>query len=433
MENPQLQSLFSQKLDRAVFATYFLGAVVPLIALGAIAHHYALPALEGAARETAGLIGLFTGIGTLSLACFYALRRLTLSALARTDADNDRLAQLLEVSGGLSTAAHEQEVARVAVRSALHLTHAPAAFVLLRVADKPLTLQESEGDRADAIYQAHQEELHQFVESSLQTGEPTIAAADASSARTGGASGTLTGAVVVPLTAEAGPIGAIVVAHTEPGASFGPEQVDVLATLAALTSIALHSADLRGAQRNFFTHMTELLVAMLDVHVEGRSGHSTKVAALSNRIGRSMELSDGRLEVLHFSSLLHDIGMLKIPRSQQRDPAHAQKHPTIGYKILSAIRLWEGVAPIVLHHHEWYDGSGYPEGLSGSTIPLEARILAVADAFDAMIRDDGRSDGLPMEDALEEIRQGTGTQFDPAVTAAFAELAERGEVVAAYR
>jgi HD-GYP domain-containing protein (c-di-GMP phosphodiesterase class II) len=87
----------------------------------------------------------------------------------------------------------------------------------------------------------------------------------------------------------------------------------------------------------------------------------------------------------------------------------------------------------VLHHHEWYDGSGYPEGISGERIPLEARILAVADAFDAMIRDDGRSDGLPMEDALEEIRQGAGTQFDPAVTTAFAELAERGEVVAAYR
>ncbi len=96
--------------------------------------------------------------------------------------------------------------------------------------------------------------------------------------------------------------------------------MDALTTLAGLTSVAMRNADLRDSQRNFFSHMTEILVTALDVHLDYNNGHGTRVAQTANRVGRAMNLDDGRLQNLHFASLLHDIGMLKIRqvRSQRR-------------------------------------------------------------------------------------------------------------------
>ncbi len=96
--------------------------------------------------------------------------------------------------------------------------------------------------------------------------------------------------------------------------------------------------------------------------------------------------------------------------------------------MLAGIRLWHEIAPIVLYHHEWFDGQGYPEGLVGDAIPLEARIIAVADAYDAMIRDDVQHVGMSIEEAVEELRDCAGKQFDPKVVVAFASLAERSEI-----
>jgi putative nucleotidyltransferase with HDIG domain len=174
--------------------------------------------------------------------------------------------------------------------------------------------------------------------------------------------------------------------------------------------------------------VTELVVAALDAHVDRRHDHATRVARLANRMGRELGLDETRLQNLHFASLLHDLGMLKIPRSHQRDPAHYQKHPAIGHRMLSRIRLWRQVAPIVLHHHERFDGGGYPEGLAAEAIPFESRIVTVVDAFDAMTRDDDDRPAKTFEEALADLRQNAGTQFDPQVVAAFEGLASRGEI-----
>ena len=103
--------------------------------------------------------------------------------------------------------------------------------------------------------------------------------------------------------------------------------------------------------------------------------------------------------------------------------------PTVNFVIsLSRIRLWESVAPSILHHHEWFDGSGYPDGLEREAIPLEARIISVADAFDAMVRPSDEGGGMSLEGALSEIRNGAGTQFDPDVVSAFARLVDAGQL-----
>jgi putative nucleotidyltransferase with HDIG domain len=141
-----------------------------------------------------------------------------------------------------------------------------------------------------------------------------------------------------------------------------------------------------------------------------------------------MNLDDARMERLHFGALLHDIGMLKIDRTQQMSRKVCEKHPQLGHRMLQRIRLWQELAPLVLYHHEWYDGSGYPEGLAGDEIPLEARIIALAESFDTMTNEASYRETLSLEEAMREIEHGVGTQFDPQVVAVFQQLVEQGAI-----
>jgi len=120
--------------------------------------------------------------------------------------------------------------------------------------------------------------------------------------------------------------------------------------------------------------------------------------------------------------------MLKIEKGLHSNPKLREKHAELGYRMLGRIRLWEDVAPIVQSHHEWYDGSGYTEGLIGDEIPLESRIIAVCDAFDSMVSTTSYQSAVPVEKAVDEIRRAAGTQFDPKVAQAFIGLVEQGEI-----
>ena len=423
----QLQSLFSQKLDRAVFGTYFLGAVVPTLALGFVIHRYALPSMSSDGSGTAGLIGVLVGVGALSLASFFALRKLVVGAVSRMDADNLRLETILGASREFSAAIHTHAVADTAASCALALTEARAAYVLLQSAkDKPLLVCESAGDNPAPLYQSNQEILSEILEGALAGESPVIVAGD-------GSPGAPSAIAVVPLMLPNGLQGAFVLLHVEPGATFGPEQVDAVSSLAGFASVAFQSADLQNSQRNFFSHVTEILVAALDAQLDrgdARAGHSTRLAALSNTVGRELGLDDECLQRLHFASLLHDIGYLKIDRALHYDAAQCRNHPILGHRMLSRIRLWQDVAPIVLYHHEWFDGSGYPESRAGDDIPVEARVIAVADHFDKWTHDDFDRPALDVGEAVTRLEQGAGSQFDPAVVRVLVGIVERGELVA---
>jgi putative nucleotidyltransferase with HDIG domain len=152
------------------------------------------------------------------------------------------------------------------------------------------------------------------------------------------------------------------------------------------------------------------------------------VAQLANRVGRVLGLADAAMQRLHFAALLHDIGMLKVERSQQMNRMTCEKHTSIGGRMLGRIQLWKEIAPIVHHHHEWWDGSGYPDGIAGVEIPLESRIIAVCDAFDSMTSDSGYREPRTAEQALEELDRCKGSQFDPEIVTAFRGLAEAGHL-----
>lgn len=160
--------------------------------------------------------------------------------------------------------------------------------------------------------------------------------------------------------------------------------------------------------------------------------HSYRVAALCESIGTRMGLKAEKIKELKHLGLLHDIGKVGIDEQMLNKPGklteiewrEMTKHPEIGYRILSTVNEMKEMAESVLAHHERYDGKGYPRGLKGDTIPLHARIITLADAFDAMISVRPYRDALTREEAIEEVKRNAGTQFDPLVVKAFLLLME---------
>jgi response regulator RpfG family c-di-GMP phosphodiesterase len=190
---------------------------------------------------------------------------------------------------------------------------------------------------------------------------------------------------------------------------------------------------------NIYENLFATLYAFVEA-IEARDPytkqHSSRVTDFAVRIGKEMGCSDEQLDLLNFSGQLHDIGKLGIADSILLKPGpltkeefkEIMKHPVIGANIVGHLGLLTGEQQIILHHHERWNGKGYPDGLRGESIPFLSRILAVADVYDAMASDRAYRKRIPEELVLETIREGAGIDFDGEVVEAFLSLYERGEV-----
>ena len=417
-------SVFSQTLDRVAFIAYFLGAVIPLCLLATATQRWVLPTFEEGLRL--GVVAALVGTAILSLGSFLMLRRVTRQTLSRMSGDNERLQVLVQVSGALAEAPHSDALNGVVAQGAAGLTGARAAFVV-RPKDEggAPELVATSGKDGAKLYDALGASIEMLVDHCLAEGSTgEWSCEDRSAPRI-----ELKAAAGVPLKlADGTSQGAVLVVHTEAGHHFERGQIDSLSTLATLASVALHNVELRDAQKNFFAHMTDILVTALDSQLDLQTGHSRRVAQFSNVMGRALGLDQVRLERLHFAALLHDVGMLRIDQKLRENKKACQKHPQLGFRMLERIKLWEKVAPVVLHHHEWWNGEGYPEGLAGEDIPLEARIIGIAEAFDSMTSATSYRVPVTVPEALDEVRRCAGTQFDPEVARIFLELAEKGSL-----
>jgi putative nucleotidyltransferase with HDIG domain len=180
---------------------------------------------------------------------------------------------------------------------------------------------------------------------------------------------------------------------------------------------------LNGRLSDSYEATLQALSRALDTRDEETEEHSQRVRRYTELIARRLHVPAADLAHVSRGALLHDIGKIGIPdaillKPQKLSPQeHAlmRKHPAIGYAMIAHIPFLAQAAQIVLHHHEAYDGTGYPSGLAGERIPLGARIFAVADTFDAMTSDRPYRKALPPEQALAEIRRCAGSQFDPRV------------------
>jgi hypothetical protein len=394
------RSLFSQQLDRAAFAAYFLGAIVPLGALAWVVQRNELHG-DGAFAW----IGLLVSITVLSLGAFLALRRTTRASLDRMERDQQRLTGLLVACDELAQLPDSHSCAEALMHHASRLAKASGAFLAERGEDGEWSVRGATGvAEADALLD---EPLCETLD--------RITGADGPDEEVAG--GGLLCVGVRPDSSE--PSALVVLPHA--GDAFTEATREAVTTLGSLGEVALSNSDLRHAQRNFFAHVTELLTTALD-------GHGHRSAELANLVGHEMGLERERLQALHFAALLHDIGMLKLDRNLAYSPSAWKPHSRHGYEMLRQIRLWETSAPIVLSHHEHWDGTGYPDGLAGEAVPIEARILSVCDAFDSMTAQSSYREQMAFAQALDELETCSGTQFDPAVVAAFKKLVDGGVI-----
>jgi len=182
------------------------------------------------------------------------------------------------------------------------------------------------------------------------------------------------------------------------------------------------------------THL-EMVIAFseaLDAKDQYTAGHSRRVMEYSIAIAQRMKLSENEIERLKKSALLHDIGKIGIPdvvlhkktKLTEDEFAVIKSHPEIGATILKSIKSFKDFVPSVYHHHERYDGKGYPQGIQGEKIPLHARIIAVADSFDAMTSNRPYRDAFLLEAALSELEKNRGIQFDPYIAGVFLKIFE---------
>ncbi|MGY4707711.1 HD domain-containing phosphohydrolase [Candidatus Bipolaricaulota sp. J31] len=247
---------------------------------------------------------------------------------------------------------------------------------------------------------------------------------------------------VAPMISKQRLLGVLEVFHREP--PHPPEEwTDFLEALAAQAAIAVENASLLSDLQR--TNL-ELRIAyeatlrswgqLLELRDRETKGHTERVVELTMKLARELGVRGEELMYMRWGALLHDIGKLGVPDSIMFKPGKLteeewevmRRHPIYAYEVLSGIEFLRPALEIPYCHHERWDGTGYPRGLRGEEIPLSARIFAVVDAWDAMRSERPYRGPLSREEALREIREGAGSQFDPRVVRAFLDLVERGEV-----
>lgn len=243
----------------------------------------------------------------------------------------------------------------------------------------------------------------------------------------------ITALLCVPLKVKDEVIGVISVAHASVGKSFTSVEQKLLSTLASQAAIALENARLYQETKKMFLSIIGALAATIDAKDPYTHGHSRRVTYYGMLIAEAIGGTPDFVETVKLAGLLHDIGKIGIPESilgkkdqlSNLEYKAMMDHTVIGARILGHIDALKHVIPAIKHHHERFGGGGYPDGLKHDSIPLAARILSIADTFDAITTDRPYRRGLSFEEAIRELETNRGVQFDPELVKVFSEVRKK--------
>ncbi|MDX6290303.1 MAG: hypothetical protein QOH42_2102 [Blastocatellia bacterium] len=248
--------------------------------------------------------------------------------------------------------------------------------------------------------------------------------------------------LLVPLVVRDSLIGVVLLGEKASGENFTEEDLEVVGVMSRHLAVGIHShrlleqvehkaeenRRLYDGLRTIYKETVHAFAAAIDIKDRYTQGHSVRVGKYAEIIAREMGWTDDAVEGIAIAGYLHDIGKLIVDlnvinspeRFNAKDSKEMSRHPAAGYEILSPISHPYADIPLMArYHHERIDGNGYPDGLKGDEIPPGAKIVTLADSFDAMTTDRPYRKHLPLADVLEDFRVNTGTQFEPAVVCAF--------------
>ena len=242
--------------------------------------------------------------------------------------------------------------------------------------------------------------------------------------------------ICVPVESAERIVGAIYADTVGESEAFARTDLELLAAVGKQAGVAVQRTRLAHQVQEMLYGTVRALVASIEAKDEYTKGHSERVTAYALKIGTAMNLDETKLRTLELAGFLHDVGKIGVPENILRKAGPLtegeyeiiKQHPKQGEKILRHLEGAQEMAEVVLHHHERWDGTGYPDGLAAGKPSLLARVLAVADAFDAMGSQRPYRDRLAEEKVLEQIRRGAGNQFDPKVAEVLLREAEAGRI-----
>jgi HD-GYP domain-containing protein (c-di-GMP phosphodiesterase class II) len=330
-------------------------------------------------------------------------------------------------------------------RDATVFTHGQLGLATLRDEDSDdLILQASYESKGDASSQHHRPVEEWFLRRCAVTGETVTAGLDQSPQEVflGTPPDRLSPVILLcaPIALRDRTIGVLTVVRDAAQGRFTAAEVQLVEEMAGQTAMAVEQAILfakvrRSANQLELSYDTTLrvLMAALDAKDEVTQGHSERVARLTVAVAKEMNIPQEKLVDVERGALLHDVGKIGVPDQVLQKPnaldeaewEAMQKHPLLAGLMVSKVDFLEGALPILMYHHEKFDGTGYPFGLAGDAIPLEARIFAVVDAYDAITSDRPYRAASEPKAALDEIQNHAGRQFDPRVVKAFVRLMSR--------
>lgn len=240
--------------------------------------------------------------------------------------------------------------------------------------------------------------------------------------------------LVLPLKTPRRMLGVLNLVRAQDSISFSNVDLEIINVLASQASISIENARLYQNMRDNYLKTVSGFALAVEAKDKYTHGHSENVMKYTVILAQHLGLTGKEIEQIKYAGLLHDIGKIgvneailnKAGKLTLEEYEEIKKHPDLGSRILANVPFFESLVPLVRHHHEFYNGEGYPDGLSGENIPMGARILSVADAFEAMTSDRPYREAMPYEKAFEILISEKGQQFDAKIVDAFVEVMKVG-------
>ncbi len=431
-KKPQHESGISSKLK----LSYFIASIIPLAVMTYLYLDYISPEMQGKRN-----FGVGSTIGVLLLlTIFLSVMGLILTNRAAGESINtlkklnSRMDALLDLTKSFREGFYIDVLLDSIASSAAKLLNAEASSILLYDDSGALKFVHLFGVGSGALKGRQIKTGEGITGWVAREGTPVLVNDAHSDPRFAGKYDKETGfktrsILCVPLTLEGRTIGILEVLNKKDGEVFTEQDTKILFSLADHAALSIYRTKSNESSHSDFIQVTEILLSAMDYHIPEQKGHARRVARYSVKLAKDMGLNEDEQKKIYFGALLHDIGLLKFGKDAHWSMQKFELHPALGYDMIKTISIWGPTASLVLSHHERYDGNGYPRGIAGTEIPLGARIIGVAEAFDAMISAKSYQPAKSFEEALAELKANSGTQFDPTVVDVFAANFKKEDVM----
>jgi len=430
----RIEQSFFEKIRHDIKVAYFIASIIPLGLLVYLSLKYVLPIVSkgdySALPLHIGVILLLSVV--LSLLGLTLSIRTTNSSISALQGLHNKLNSLIEITKRFRETIHVDILLEDIVKSAINLISVRTGSILLMDDEGNLKYTVVVGENSNLIKDRAIKRGEGFAGMVTTTGQPLLMNDITRQGDHKGLAKTLginiDSVLCVPLISNNVVIGAIELLNKRDG-NFSMDDEQILFSLADQAAISITQSKQFENRHSDLIHITEILMSALDCYSPDKNGHSKNVARYANIIGKRMGLSEAVLKDLYYASIFHDIGFLKIPANERNVKEKMIQHPKLGYDMIKPITLWSNISELILYHHEWYDGSGYPAGIKGNDIPLGSRIISIADALEVLTNKHSYKEITYTPDAaMSEIEAYSGTQFDPQIVKVLRETIKDGDI-----